>query len=243
MKHLTESLVCLLVCFSILISFSSCNTKVPEDTGTITTYPPGYTGGLNYDPHALLNSEIHWVETFEEAMLAIEHLEAAGNIINKTIISSYENDVVDAKYCFNLYGVNAKKLEEGQEWYDRGWLTSISIFYVGFIENVSIEEIEYSIYRSYQHFEVKMDERTQPKFNSTENFSYACIECNNVEDEHWTFWMERSEVCLVIKENTNIIKARIYYEFDNPNHTDELPENFHEDFAKSLVWVETEVDL
>ena len=71
------------LCFTLLLSMTSCGVlECPPDRSNYETYR---------------------VETYDEAMYIIEQLEAHGNEIAGRIISSYENEVVDAKYFFGVY--------------------------------------------------------------------------------------------------------------------------------------------
>lgn len=136
----------MLILMTTLISFGSCG--IFNDRRS-----KGYTGGFMMEPHFYGGREIHWFETFEEAMEVIEHLEVAGNDLKKTIISNYENDLVDAKYCFIVDTHGAEKKKRGQAWYDRKY-SNVKISYYGFLEEVSIEKLEYSYIVSYESFEL-----------------------------------------------------------------------------------------
>ena len=72
MQKCEKLIISIILLISITLSLASC--------GLLTTSnkrPEGYTGGLGpHEPHFYDNMEIHWMETFEEAMEAIEHLEA-----------------------------------------------------------------------------------------------------------------------------------------------------------------------
>ena len=244
MKKFKRTLVSILLLTSTILSLTACHNKLPEsdtkdghsETCECMPHPQkGYTGGFHIMPSDYYHLEIHWVETFKEAMVAIEHLEAAGNRIDRTVISSYENEALDVKYAFLLDLTDCKHLEEGKEWYDREQCKSIRVKYIAFLEPISIKRLEREEIMYLKHIEIG---RGETVFDSAEDFSYACIECNNVENEKWVIEMEDTEMCYVTRTTPvkTCITAVILYNLID-NHTEMLPENFHEDFVKTLVHI------
>lgn len=226
MKNLKRILISLLLLISILLSLVSCKTVLRALKG-----PVGTVHDLRY-----ADTEIHWVETLEETLLAIEHLEAAGNKISRDILSSYDNEAIDVKYCFKLDTYGSKRLKKGQEWYDREGLSSVRVIYMAFLEEVSTEDalgLYISDYK-YKSFTVHIEESNQPY--SLANLSYVCPECHTIEDNELLYLLENKNMCFVVMENANIRVARIIYN-EMENHTDELPENFHEEFIKTLFYI------
>lgn len=217
-----KPLICLVLCISLVLSVASCDLLTKKDK-----HPEGYTGGFSAEPHFYSNREIHWLETYDEAMEAIRHLVSAGNEIPRRPISSYENEFVDAKYCFNLNTYRTPELKDGEEWYDRKF-HSITIFYIGFLDDITVEELEHSYYSVYRHIEVYSG--TIKEIYPNESLTYECIEY----EEKGVF--SEDYVCSVIRESDNIVVARIKY-IRIDDHTTELPENFHEEFIKSLTYI------
>ena len=242
MNYLIRVIVSLLLLTSIIFSLTGCfNEKSTNEVKSVHTkdcecmpHPDKYyTGGFHLMPIEYYHTEIHWVETFEEAMVAIEHLEAAGNYIGRAVISSYENEALDVKYAFLLDLSGCKHLEEGKEWYDRERCASISVRCIAFLEPITIRQLEHEHIMYLKYVEIY---RGKTAFDSAEDFSYACIECNNVDDPRWVRKMEDTEMCYVIRtttKNTEITAVLFYHLI--PEHTESLPENFHEDFVKTLV--------
>ena len=231
MKKMTKIVISLLLLVSIAFSFASCELlhKRNNESGR------KYTGGFHIEDDFYDNIEIHWVETFEEAMMAIEHLEATGITFLKTAISSYENETVDAKYCFVLDTYKSKRLKKGQEWYDREGLRGASVCYYGFLDKVTIEKIEYSWCSSYRHFTVAI--RSDEK-RSADNLVHKCSE---IED-HKVFFEENSLFALhedrvncwgVIKSSNSRILEIEYNLIDD--HLAVLPADFHDVFLKTIV--------
>ena len=227
MKQILKPLICLVLCISVVLSVASCDLLTKKDK-----HPEGYTGGFCAEPHFYSNREIHWLETYDEAMEAIRHLVSAGNEIPRRPISSYENEFVDAKYCFNLNTYRTPELKEGEEWYDRKF-HSITIFYIGFLDDITVEELEYSYYEIYKHIRVTPDgiEELYPHDSRT----YECVRYdawykNDMDDGGYT--------CYVVREYDNEYVARIRY-YNIEDHLAVLPESFHQEFADSVIYIGT----
>ena len=229
MKKLRKISISLLLVLATLLSFASCDDINISFSSNKNAHREGYTGGFLQEDHWYSYTEIHWVETFEEAMLAIEHLEAAGNKLKGEIISSYDNEVVDAKYCFILETYGSKRLPRGKEWYDREELRSVSYFYVGFLDKVTIEEIEYSYYEFRRYIRVYA-RCEKEEFPHSDNITYMCSECQDLSLK------KDKKICDAVAKGTSDLVAEIGYA-KIENHTEELPDNFHEEFVKTLVYV------
>ena len=219
MKKFKRIAISLLLIIAITVSFASCRKIVRIGK------PKGYTGGLDGDGIGhYYNKEFHWVETYEEVMTAIDHLRAAGNDIGLHAIPDYENETVDAKYCFYVDKSRAKKTDNGDEWYDRTGLRIIEIVYVGFLENVTIEELEYSRVYNYKCFCTY--EASELEVNPDDQLVYNC--CLN--DNGGCFVKTGSDGSVVFKVE--------YYNMDY--HRNELPEDYKNAFPESIVFVGVE---
>lgn len=109
--------------------------------------PEGYTGGWGFAVE-----DCFWVETAEECIAAIELLKSHGSTFQHSAIFTYENEVIDMKYCFGFnrnYPGDVIKYGEDpfDRYYDHVWVISI-----GFYEDITIEEIVYSNLFDY-HYE------------------------------------------------------------------------------------------
>lgn len=224
MKNLKRISISLLLLISILLSFVSCNIVLRALKG-----PVGTVHDLRY-----ADTEVHWVETLEETLLAIEHLEAAGNKISRNILSSYNNEAIDVKYCFKLDTYGSKRLKKGQEWYDREGLSSVRVTYMAFLEEVSTEDALNLYTSDYKSFALSIEDEGQPY--SLANLSYVCPECHTIEDKELLYLLEDRHMCFVFMAHVNIRVARIIY-IEMETHTDQLPENFHEEFIKTLFYI------
>ena len=219
MRKIKKSLVALLLLVSVIFSFASCDILF-SDNGRDS----GYTGGFPNEPHFYSGLKIYWLETYEEAMAAIEHLEAYDNDIKKTLISSYENEVVDAKYCFMVYTSGAKRLKKDQKWYDHKY-SQVTVSYYGFLDKITIEELEHSAVNYYRYFCVGLENKSE--FDALVEKSY---ECDATVDDGY----ENYERCFVTEKDTGRSIARIGY-FNINEHMKALPEDFHEEFPKTIV--------
>lgn len=224
MKKRIKTFIGMILILSVFASLTSCEILGLGDNNDEKQYTGGFRGGFHFYDH----KEIHWVETFEEAMTAIEHLRAAGNDIPNVYIADYENDDVDAKYLFIINTSGAKNLKDGEEWYDRKLKSVDRIEYYGFLESVTIEEIEYTYIDHYKH---------------------VVLHCPKHEDEHkppmHTAWeckvrlntdYEPYEICDVIDGTNDYRLGSIKYN-QIKNHNEELPEKFHYNFTRSLTYI------
>ena len=201
MKKLLKILTCVAVITSCLLSLVSC---------VISDY---------------FNNKVktYWVETYEEAMDIIEVLKSYGNEIPRHVISSYENDYVDAKYRFIVNTTDTAIKKPGEKWYERKFYSVVAIDYYGFLGNVSTEEA-----MSYAHPVIFFEGRDLP-----EDFvipkSVIC-ECKDIEENEFDY-----DCFLKNGDDGSVLVIPFYYNIKN--HAEELPENFHEEFAKSLVFL------
>ncbi len=215
MRKFIKALACLTVCFSVLTSLLSC--------GLFASDKRSYTGGFLEEPHFYSNTEIYWVETFEEAMIAIEHLAACGNEIPNKLISSYENDEVDAKYCFMFDTYRAEKPKEGQKWYDRKY-SGVSITYYGFLEELTIDELEYSYYKWYKGFVLRSASDKEINLSGDIPVYFSCVPHELCGENKY---------CTVSYGwDDNIIVALHYCKI---KPLEDIPESFYDEFIKSLV--------
>ena len=221
-----------MLCLAFILSAASCEL-VDKIRGVeyVPDHPPGYTGGVSMESHIREITEVHWVETYDEAMYIVEQLKAYGNEFSEVLISSYENETVDAKYCFGLNISKTRKQKIGEEWYQRKF-KSVRVGYCAFLDEVSIEELEYSNYRFYKCFAIyNMLYRQYDFYEMSKNLVFECendgVDSSIVYDDC---------TCRLINTETGLtvtVAGLNYYNFTN--HYDELPENFHDDFLKSLV--------
>ncbi len=149
------------IAFLILASIfllSSCNSfnKTNNDSDIINGnhpdwdfYPEGYTGGFRHQPGC--DVEYWWVETYEECVAAIEMLKSHGSTFAESVIFTYEGDLFDTKYCFEIphYDNRTEEIEFGDNPFERRGGDVLVCSYA-FFEDVTIEEINYSYVSRYR---------------------------------------------------------------------------------------------
>lgn len=252
MKKTIKKILVVILITSVLLSFTSCSTgdsvlwflgdnaQPIKDAYFYLRYgfEPGYTGGIHNlrgNPKFYDDLEIHWVETYEEAVTVINGLREHGNkISNHCLISSYENEIVDAKYLFVVDADGVRKQKKGEQWYEREFRAINGIKYYGFLDSVSIEELERSYIEDYRFIEIKGNNIDKLSEDVLSDFSENCThECKAVTEGIWGNY----EKCrCVYKNHENNISVQVMY-FKTESHLEVLPENFHEEFIKSLVFV------
>ena len=112
-------------------------------------FPEGYTGGWGIEFGS--GEEIYWVETYEEAVAAMDQLKSHGSTFYKTAIFSYEGDLFNTKYCFRFQG-KKDNVKFGDNPYDR-WAENVVVESIGFFEDVTIDELVYSNIDDYFWFQ------------------------------------------------------------------------------------------
>lgn len=135
-----KKIISLIICIAILVtalSLSSCGTKLWGDK---SIFPEGYTGGFEIPYGSGL--QIFWVETYEEAVDAMNQLKSHGSTFANCAIFSYEGDLFDTKYCFE-FGEHKDSIKYGDNPYDR-WAKNVYVISCGFFEDVTIDELVYS---------------------------------------------------------------------------------------------------
>ena len=230
MKKFRKIAVSLLLLVAISVSFASCDI-LPFD---FTNDDP-----LNLSSRSAeirkryANTEIYWLDTIEEALTAIEHLEAAGNKITKNIISTYENEYVDAKYHFIFTRSNSNKLKKGQMWYDREGLNNVHITYIAFMEDVTIDDplpiVDYEI--QYKSLRLYTEKKNLPDSLSEIEMVFRCP---GIYDD--SPYYQTDEIYYVDENGRQKTFVGITYRTGG-DHNEVLPENFHEEFLKTLLYV------
>lgn len=126
-----------------MLALSSCGWIFSRKS----IFPEGYTGGFGI-PYGS-GFEIYWVETYEEAVDAMNQLKSHGSTFYKTAIFSYEGDLFDTKYYFQ-FGHKKDNVKYGDNPYDR-WAEDVVVGSVAFFEDVTIDELVYSNIEDYTY--------------------------------------------------------------------------------------------
>lgn len=235
MNFFYKVLVSCIVCIAVLLSLTSCGLvewiQDVADGSTNEDIPDGYTGGINTPANFFINMEIYWVETFEEAENIIEQLKIYGNEIPNNIISSYENESVDAKYCFIVNTYKTPNVKEGEEWYQRKFRSIESVRYYAFLDDISIEELTYSYVSRYRSIELRTISLNENNLGDV--LSKMTFDCNN---DGSIGESDGDSTCRIINNETDETVAGMYY-YNIENHSNELSGTFHEDFIKTIIVV------
>ncbi len=163
-KIIVKTISAALVFVLTLAALSSCGWYPFGDPRSI--FPEGYTGGWGIEYGS--GEEIYWVETYEEAVAAMDQLKSHGSTFYKTAIFSYEGELFDTKYCFMFQG-KKDNVKFGDNPYDR-WAENVIVQSVGFFEDVTIDELVYSDIDDYLWF----------KCATPHNFNELCEKYHNI---------------------------------------------------------------
>ena len=218
-KSTRKRIISVILLLSLALSLASC------DIIDIIKYGHSYTGGyIEYEvpPDYYKSTYFRWFETFDELLVAIEHLKTAGNEVSVEYIPTYENETVDAKYCIIYRNTaNREKSKKGKEWYDlKGWQI-IGIDYFGFLDKITIEKLEHSYISQYRYFRVcgtKRKDAVTP--NTTFFYNHIITEGSN-------------KCTVLLQPGGHCIATVKYYNMDD--HLTKLPQDYITEFPKSFV--------
>lgn len=158
MKRTLKTLICLLLCIAMMISFASCEIvdyvsgwfeeDVDEDDKNDNdlqisqpTFPEGYTGGSR--SVYLSFYDVYWVETVDELIDAVSRLEAHGSTVDKMAIFDFSEDEFDFKFMISIKRESAEPLSEGQNEFDRK-CDDVEISWFAFDDYITIDELLYT---------------------------------------------------------------------------------------------------
>ena len=135
-----------LVLLTSTVSLSSCRGNY---FGMKSIFPEGYTGGFGGLNEANV-PEYYWVETYDELVEAMNLLKSHGSTFGEAIITNYEGDLFDTKYCIAMtrWGGFAEYVKFGDNPFDR-WAKEVAIISYAFLEDVTIDELVYSYVEDY----------------------------------------------------------------------------------------------
>lgn len=115
-------------------------------------YPEGYTAGFGLNTCSPV--EFWWVETYEECIDAIALLNSHGSTFSHDSVFLYEGNLFDTKFCFVFSG-EKDKIKFGDNPFDR-YASDIRIETYAFLEDVSLDDINYSFVYRYEAYKFAM---------------------------------------------------------------------------------------
>ena len=144
--------------------------------------PEGYTGGWGF-----AHEDCFWVETPEECIAAIESLKSHGSTFKHSVIFTYENEVIDMKYCFGFSRTKpGDAIKYGEDPFDR-YYTDVWVASIAFYADVTIEEIVYSDitewdYEAFWAGELNWSSEIERAFTTTEKEFLESLEYRKYRD-------------------------------------------------------------
>ncbi len=221
-----KSGVAILILISMLV-LSSCdiyyrysikNGPHPKDT----YFPEGYTGGFGIS-HGDTDAAYYWVETYEECVEAIELLKSHGSTFITSSIFSYEGDLFDTKYCFDIGRKHSDPIEYGENPFDR-WAEEVYITSYAFYDDVTIDELIYSYCSRYNVYIFSSNPELNEIYDENPDVIYSEFIIDSRPDfrSDWIYYDESQPYLF-----------NISYYTDNP-----IPESGLDAILNSIVVVE-----
>lgn len=213
----------LLVFILIIATITSCKLGVHKYN---PTFPDDYTGGFG-DIHTR-PAQYFWVETAEEAEAAIELLKSHNSTFEDEYLYTCDSELFDTKYCFMFFG-HSDMIKFGEDPFDRG-AKDIHIRTYVFFEDVTIEEINYSLLGRFDAYEVSVSDRY---YHVKENIS-----ADKIVDSGWK--NENNRYLRQIGDEENTLLAIISQFYDD---TDEVEINMTDECISDILVDGTFIEL
>ena len=124
------------------------------DYGFESMFPDDWTGGFFREWGN--DVEYCWVETYDELIVAIEKLKSHGSTFasDAECIVNYDGSLFDVKYCIEISNLTGTEpIVFGEDPFDR-FAEKVRIMCWGFLEEVTIDEINYGYVEHMQSFRV-----------------------------------------------------------------------------------------
>ena len=139
-------------------------------------YPEGYTAGfprmINKPAPRL---EFWWVETYEEALVAIELLRSHGSTFANSAVFTHDGELFDTKYCFKicLEQKDTEEIKFGDNPFDR-CAKNVEITSYAFFDDVTIDEINRSDVLDYEVYVINpsLQRLNEPPVMDEDNVTY-----------------------------------------------------------------------
>lgn len=123
-----------------ILTLTSCGKNI---------YPKGFTGGIGIERGS--GRQVAWVETSDD-------LYTSANLLknhDSTFIGGYifySEELFDVKYCF-VFDHGYDKIKYDDSHFDR-WAEDVEIRSYGFFDDVSIDDLNYSMVDDYDHITI-----------------------------------------------------------------------------------------
>ena len=149
----------LLMVVILCVALSSCKIHIFNfDFGWKPPFPEGYTGGLPVvmDGTGL---EVYLFETYDELMTAVNSLKSHGSTFEDHGIVNCDEKEFDVKYILTLNAFESDKIiKQGEDPFNRR-ATNVTIRNYIFFEEVSAEELAYSLVDRYDCYSVSFSDK------------------------------------------------------------------------------------
>ena len=150
-----------------LLTLTSCGKNI---------YPKGFTGGIGIERGS--GRQVAWVETSDDLYSAAYLLKNH----NSTFLGGYFfdfNGYFDIKYCF-VFDYDKDKIDYLDSHFDR-WAEKVEIRSYCFLDEVTIDELNYSSVNDYEHLTITFTYAYMEKY-SDEYIDPFLFQCNWDED-------------------------------------------------------------
>lgn len=217
MKRIVSAI---LIIFTLLFCLTSCGPRfIPLPK---MGYPEGYTSGF-YHLDDRSENERWWIETYDELVDAMDLLKSHGSTFQKMVISDYEGDLFDVKYCISISRIaeGTELVKFGDNPFDRK-ATGVIVWSYAFFDDITIDELNYSYVINYDVMKI------QPRSRLIENGPDFSLDSPRWEKP------EIAEEYMLFDDNDNYI---LQAERSRNNNYIEIPDEVLDALADSLVFI------
>lgn len=174
MKVFLKISLCFLLISSLFVSFFACSIDGGNKWKKSYPFPEGYTGGVQSAYTYHFEHKVIWLDTADEFIDAITVMKSNGVEIGRIPYFDCEETGLDIKFCLTFK--RNKNLHTNNDYFAANDML-LSILPVVFIDYISIDELEYSLYYVYEGFAIRQYEsvRTPTEYDS--------IKINQVNNE------------------------------------------------------------
>ena len=238
MRNLVLKITSTILIFILsMLAFCSCSLRnnytsnnddfdLGGNYGDWDFYPEGYTGGFpRFLDQPGFRGEYWWVETYEECVAAVELLKSHGSTFEKNVIFSYDGELFDTKYLFEIcidQSIYTEQIKFGDDPFDRR-ADYVQIKSYAFAQSVTIDEINYGNVNDYEHDNISLI-RNKTYENNDICFETIRYEFNEYSNGFYIY---------------NPSKTELYFSMSDFNYSDnpEKAVECLEAVLNSIVWI------